>query len=178
MIKLITGPMFASKSKSLIRDITEARQDPHSRVLVFQPSIDTRSGFGKIRTHDGEEVAAIVVAHPTEILTSFDTPPTLVVIDEVQFFEENVIKDVILKLQAQGINVICCGLSLCSEGGVFLATALLSAIADVHEIRRARCDYCGNPAEYNYFKGESKGVVKIGGVELYGAECHKCRTKK
>ena len=103
-IEVICGCMFAGKTEELIRRInvlSYAKQ----KILVFKPKIDDRYSEIEIASHSGRKVPCFAIDDPEEILDKVTDDVQVVAIDEVQFFDDNIV-DVAIDLADQGIRVI------------------------------------------------------------------------
>jgi thymidine kinase len=108
--ELITGPMSCGKTEELLRRLTRARI-ANRNVKVFSPSIDTRAPENCVESRNGSYQAAIKVGHASEILDHIDSCDEVIAIDELQFFDREIV-DVVLKLIKSGKKVIGTGLDL------------------------------------------------------------------
>src|SRR5690554_2354455 len=107
-IEVISGCMFAGKTEELIRRInvlSYAKQN----ILVFKPAIDNRYSDEKIVSHAGSSVQSIVVKESKDILGYIKEDTDVVAIDEVQFFDNDIIK-VTEHLAMLGKRVMVAGL--------------------------------------------------------------------
>lgn len=176
-IEVITGPMFAGKTEELIRRLTRA-QYANQKIIVFKPEIDNRYSDNKVVSHNGKEIDCIVtdkIDQLHEIINSYD----VVAIDEVQFFDISIIKD-IKTLADSGIRVIVTGLDTDFRGEPFGIMRDLICIAEKVDKLTAICTQCGKlatrtqriingkPAKY------TDPVVLIGAKEAYEARCREC----
>ncbi|KKT40491.1 hypothetical protein A3K29_00835 [Candidatus Collierbacteria bacterium RIFOXYB2_FULL_46_14] len=183
-LKGISGSMFAGKTELLLKEISRTEMAGY-KVHVFKPSIDTRWGLYEIHSHSGGSHAATPINHPYEIIEQLETDADLVAIDEIQFFEPEII-DVVRFLLDQDIRVIFAGLALDFRGESFGSMPDLLALCDEIERPSAICQYpipekktgkCGagatrtqrivngQPANYN------DPIVLIGASQEYEARC-------
>src|SRR3989344_8904704 len=93
-LTVITGTMFAGKTKELMRLCERAKIAGHP-YIVFKPTTDVRSPQGHIKAADGrlENAVEIPASAPQAILASLShleqergAPFKLVAIDEGNFF--------------------------------------------------------------------------------------------
>ncbi|MBN1302965.1 MAG: thymidine kinase [Anaerolineales bacterium] len=174
-IEVITGSMFSGKTDELIRRLrraTIARQ----KVQVFKPAIDVRYAEGKVTSHAGNDFLATPIEKAVEIVEKVDRDTTVVAIDEVQFFEAEII-DVARRLAEKGIRVLVAGLDMDFRGEPFGPMPVLMAQAERVDKLQAICMVCGDeasrtqrlvngePAHYN------DPVVIVGASEMYEARC-------
>lgn len=168
-IEVICGPMFSGKTTELLRRITRA-QIARQKVQVFKPAIDIRYGETKIVSHDTRSEVAIPVENSIEIFRHLYDSTRIIAIDEVQFFDDQVVT-VVNKLARRGYRVICAGLDLDFRGLPFGPIPGLLAIADeVYKIH-AICTVCGAPATRTQRVTNSKDQVLLGEKEAYQARC-------
>lgn len=169
-IEVVCGPMFSGKTEELIRRVKRA-QIARQKVQIFKPAIDNRYHETEVVSHSSLSIEATPVNTAVEILQRVFDSTRVVAIDEVQFFDDNVIR-VAEKLARRGIRVICAGLDQDYMGKPFGPMADLLAIADnVHKIQ-AICTVCGAPASKTYRKNSKNSEqVLVGEADLYEARC-------
>ncbi len=172
-LTLIVGPMYSGKTTELI-SFVEIYQLGRKKYKVFKPSLDTRYGIEKVRSHSGLEVEAIPIDDPRIILSTIDEDCKAVFIDEVQFFPTELF-DVVKELIDRGVDVFCAGLDLSFKQNPFETTMKLMALADEVVKKKAVCSVCG---EYNatltYKKVKDDREIDVGGEEKYIAVCRDC----
>lgn len=146
----ISGPMACGKSDELMRIISVLRI-AQCRVLACKHSIDTRSSQFLISRRKTENlIEAHLISEPQEILTEIEHHPVdYVAIDEVQFFKDKPMTDIIQTLIQHGIYVIVSGLDKDFKGDPFgkyapepLCMPSLLAIADEGIKLKAVCEVC------------------------------------
>ncbi|WBW98475.1 thymidine kinase [Oceanirhabdus sp. W0125-5] len=177
-IEVVIGPMYSGKSEELIRRVRRAKI-AKMKVQVFKPSVDDRYSKDDVVSHCGEKVEAMPVKDSSEVMGKLDHDTKVVAIDEVQFFDINIL-DVIEELAAKGLRVICAGLDMDFKGEPFGPIPRLLAVAEKVDKISAICVVCGNnatrtqrlingkPARY------SDPVVLVGAQESYEARCRNC----
>lgn len=177
-IEIIVGPMYSGKSEELIRRIRRAKI-ARQKVQVFKPEIDNRYSIDDIVSHCGEKEEAIAIKNSEEILGFLKRDIDVIAVDEVQFFDDNII-NILTKISNGGKRVICAGLDMDFRGEPFGCVPKLMAIAEFVDKLQAICICCGNPdtrtqrlingkpANYN------ESVILIGAKESYEARCRKC----
>ncbi|TNK86591.1 thymidine kinase, partial [Mycoplasmopsis pullorum] len=89
-LEVITGPMFAGKSEELIKRI-KILQIADVKTLVFKPEFDNRFSDIEIVSRNGAKVKAININNSEQILEFYEKDYKAVVIDEIHFFDENII---------------------------------------------------------------------------------------
>lgn len=179
-IELICGSMFSGKTEELIRRVRRAiiaRQ----QIQVFKPTLDTRYQHGQVTSHNGLGVAAFPVPAARDILTHLEPDTTVVAIDEVQFFDADVVT-VCQRLANQGIRVICAGLDTDFRGEPFGLIPDLMARAEMVDKLHAICVVCGEEASrtQRLIDGQPAAfddpVVLVGAAEVYEARCRQCHA--
>jgi thymidine kinase len=177
--ELITGPMGCGKTEELIRRIHRAKIAGKT-VKVFSPSIDTRAFTNHIESRTGAVHKAVKVENSTDIFKFIDQDDDVIYIDELQFFDENIL-DVILQLVDSGKKVIGTGLELDFKSEPFGSMPILLCYADKIDKLTAICMKCGseygtrtqrlidgNPAH------RLSPLIMVGGDERYEARCLNC----
>lgn len=169
-IEVVCGPMFSGKTEELIRRVKRA-QIARQKVQIFKPAIDNRYHETEVVSHSSQSIEAQPVASSLELLQRVFDTTRVVAIDEVQFFDEDILL-VVEKLARRGVRVICAGLDQDFQGRTFGPMGELLARADhVHKIQ-AICTVCGAPASKTFRKNpEQKEQVLVGETDLYEARC-------
>lgn len=179
-IEVIAGPMYSGKSEELIRRVRRAKI-ARQKVQVFKPEIDDRYSKEDVVSHCGEKVNAVPVKDSLEILKLLCDDTDVVAIDEVQFFDENIVK-VVNSIAERNKRVICAGLDMDFRGEPFGYMPQLMAIAEFVDKIQAICMVCGNPATrtQRLINGKpakySDPIVLVGAKESYEARCRKCHV--
>ena len=177
-LEVIVGSMFSGKSEELIRRVKRA-VIARRTVQVFKPVIDDRYGVEVVRSHDGDSFVARPVRSSEEILSLLSAETTVVGIDEVQFFDPDIVT-VVRGLVASGRRVICAGLDLDFRGEPFGPVPTLLALAERVDKLEAICVVCGEPATRTqrivngipaFFDDP---IIVIGAKEAYEARCRGC----
>ena len=168
-IKVICGPMFAGKTEELIRLVARARI-ARKKVQAFKPLLDDRYHSHHIVSHSGLRIEAETVGQSTELLSTLEEDTQMVAIDEVQFFDRDVV-DVVENLALRGVEVICSGIDQNYRGEPFGPMPFLLALADKIKKIKAVCNVCGGDASKSYRLGGDSRDVLIGGREHYQARC-------
>lgn len=177
--ELITGPMSCGKTEELLRRIRRAII-AKKKVKVIFPEIDTRSKGDYIESRNGLWLDAIKVKNAAQILSVVKNDDEIIAIDELQFFDEHIVK-VIPKLMEAGKKVIGTGLDLDFKAEPFGFMPELLCVATKVDKLYAVCMKCGSeyatrtqrlldgkPADKN------SPLIMIGGDETYEARCVKC----
>lgn len=177
-MELICGSMFSGKTEELIRRLRRA-VIARQKVQVFKPRIDDRFHEERVTSHNGLDFDAMPVAGAEEILSKLESGTTVVAVDEVQFFDADIVK-VCETLANQGKRVLCAGLDTDFRGEPFGPMPDLMARAEeVHKLH-AICVICGEEAcrTQRLINGQPAAfddpVVLVGAAEVYEARCRQC----
>lgn len=177
--EMISGPMSCGKTEELLRRIKRAIIAKR-HVKIFSPIVDTRVKGDYIESRNGLAQDAIKVALSTDILRYVEKDDDIVAIDEIQFFDKDIV-EVVRKLVSQGKKVIAAGLDMDFKAQPFGCMPELLCIADKVDKLSAICMKCGSeyanrtqrlvggePADKN------SPLIMIGGDETYEARCACC----
>jgi thymidine kinase len=179
-VELICGSMFSGKTEELIRRLRRA-VIARQKVQVFKPLIDDRYHEKRVTSHNGLDFDARPVSFASEILTQVDPDTTVIAIDEVQFFDADVI-NICEKLADQGKRVICAGLDTDFRGVPFGPIPDLMARAEEVDKLHAICVVCGEEANrtQRLINGQPAAyddpIVLVGAAEVYEARCRQCHA--
>ncbi|MBN1317766.1 MAG: thymidine kinase [Anaerolineales bacterium] len=177
-IEVVCGSMFSGKTEELIRRLRRA-EIARQKIQVFKPKLDDRYGVERVTSHNGLHVVAQPVSQSIEILDKVEPDTTVVGIDEIQFFDDQ-ITHVCQELAQSGRRVIAAGLDMDFRGEPFGSMPVLIAQAEMVEKLRAICVVCGkeasrtqrlvngNPAAYD------DPLIVVGASEAYEARCRAC----
>lgn len=175
-IEVICGPMFSSKTETLIGRVTSLEY-AKQKIKAFKPKVDNRYSESDIVSHSGSVITSYVVDNSEDILnklmSQMEEFPDVVVVDEVQFFDEGII-EVIEKLANIGVRVIAAGLDQDFQGKPFRIVADLMARAELVTKLSAVCVICGAAATKSFKTGGSNNIIEVGERELYEARCRNC----
>jgi thymidine kinase len=174
-VEVVCGSMFSGKSEELIRRVRRA-QFAKQKIIVFKPKIDDRYSKESVVSHNGTAVNAIPVSCSDDMLRFIDEDVDVVAIDEVQFFDADVV-GVIQQLADAGFRVIAAGLDQDFRGEPFGQMPELMAIAEQVTKLQAVCAVCGSPASrtQRLINGKPASyfdpVIMVGAAEAYEARC-------
>lgn len=177
-VELICGSMFSGKTEELIRRLRRA-VIARQKVQVYKPLIDTRYHEEKVTSHNGLGFEAKPIGEASAILADLAPDTTVVAIDEVQFFDPEII-EVCDRLAEQGKRVICAGLDTDFRGVPFGPIPDLMARAELVDKLHAICVVCGEEASrtQRLIDGQparaDDPVVLVGAAEVYEARCRQC----
>lgn len=173
MLKVTCGPMFAGKSTAILRDSMDVDAD---NKLVVKPKNDTRNE-GFITTHAGILIPAVEI-DPSKgsiyNLVEDNKFITDVFIDEVQFFNQWIIRDIIRILfdLTPQINVHVYGLDLDYRIRPWPVMATLLPMADEVIKLKARCAVCDEPASKTIRTSNLEDLVVVGEGQHYEPRCN------
>lgn len=168
-LEVICGPMFSGKTEELIRRIRRS-QIARQKVQIFKPAVDTRYAETQVVSHSAQSVDSTPVAKSLDILNLIKDATRVVAIDEVQFFDFDIIS-VVEKLTARGMRVIAAGLDLDYRAKPFGPMAELLAIADDVAKIQAICTVCGAPATRTQRLVNNDEQFLLGELKTYEARC-------
>lgn len=177
-IEVICGCMFAGKTEELIRRINVLSY-ARKNILVFKPQIDDRYSTTEIASHAGSKVPCIVISEAKEILDHVNYDTDVVAIDEVQFFDEDVV-DICEYLADSGLRVMVAGLDKDFRGEPFGVLPDLLTRAEFVTKLTAVCAKCGAPATrtQRIINGKPASfndpIVLVGAKEAYEPRCRHC----
>lgn len=177
-IEVICGPMFAGKSEELIRRVKRLEY-AKKNILVFKPTIDNRYAEDKIVSHNKNYTSSINIKNAKEILNYVKDETDAIVIDEVQFFDHELI-NIVNNLANNGKRIIVAGLDCDFKGKPFGIIPKLLAIADSITKLTAICVVCGENATktQRIINGkeafEDEPTILIGATESYEPRCRNC----
>ena len=177
-IEVICGCMFAGKTEELIRRInvlSYAKKD----IMVFKPKIDNRYSDSEIVSYSGAHVPCLAVEKAKDILKKITSDVEVVAIDEVQFFDQDII-EVCEYLADKGIRVMVAGLDKDFRGESFGVMPELLTRAEFVTKLTAICAKCGSPATrtQRLINGKPASfedpIVLVGAKDHYEPRCRHC----
>lgn len=174
-VELICGSMFSGKSEELIRRVRRAAFGNLS-VCVFKPAIDNRYAEESVVSHNGASILARSVQSSKDILQYMDKSIDVIGIDEVQFFDEEIVK-IVDELANLGHRVIVAGLDTDFRGEPFGPVPKLMALSETVTKLNAICPVCGSPASRTQRLIDGKPasyddpVILVGASESYEPRC-------
>ena len=172
-IEVIAGPMFSGKTEELLRRLRRASLAKQA-VTLFKPERDNRHNTTDVVSHDARRQPALAVRDAATMETMLEQlvdsgqMPDVVGIDEVQFFDEEIV-EVCNRMADRGIRVISAGLDLDYLGRPFGCMPLLLAHAEYVTKLHAICTITGRPAHFSHRVQGGDEDVQIGGAESYQA---------
>lgn len=177
-LEVICGCMFAGKTEELIRRI-KVLEFAKKKIIVFKPQIDNRYSDTQVVSHAGSSVESVVIKEAKEILNYVKPDTEVVAIDEVQFFDEDVV-EICDMLARQGKRVMVAGLDTDFRGEPFGVMPSLITQAEFVTKLTAVCMKCGAPATRTQRLVNGKPakyddpIILVGASESYEARCRHC----
>jgi thymidine kinase len=177
-VEVICGSMFSGKTEEMIRRVRRA-QIAKQKVQVFKPAIDTRYAIEQVKSHNGLGHDAIPAATLAEILANIEPDTTVIGIDEIQFFDMDVIQ-MVRQLADRGVRVIAAGLDMDFRGEPFGPMPQLMSEAEHVDKLHAICVVCGADASRTQRLIDGRPalyddpIILVGGSESYEARCRHC----
>jgi len=174
-IEVICGSMFSGKSEELIRRVRRCHF-AKQKVSVFKPKIDDRYSTVEVVSHNGESIKATPIANASEIYNHITEETDVIAIDEVQFFEKEII-EITQNLANSGFRVITAGLDQDFRGEPFGPIPVLLSMAEQITKLQAVCTVCGSPASrtQRLINGKPASyydpVIMVGASESYEPRC-------
>lgn len=181
-IEVISGCMFAGKTEELIRRI-KVLEYAKKKIVVFKPKIDQRYSEQDVVSHAGSSVKSVVIEKAHEIYDYVKEDTEVIAIDEVQFFDEEII-EVCSYFADQGKRVMVAGLDMDFRGEPFGVMPTLFTLAEFVTKLTAVCCKCGAPATrtQRLINGEPASnddpIILVGASESYEARCRHCHEVK
>jgi thymidine kinase len=176
-VEVVCGSMFSGKTEELIRRVRRAII-AQQKVQVFKPQLDDRFGIKNVTSHNGQKVEAVPVPCAKDILPLITPDTTVIAIDEVQFFDPQILP-IVSDLADRGLRVILGGLDMDFRGEPFGCMPQALAIADEIIKLSAICTVCGSTASrtQRLVNGEpayyEDPIIMVGAQESYEARCRK-----
>lgn len=173
--------MNAGKTAGLIQSAYNYKERG-MRPLILKPKTDTRDGVSNIiRSRTGNMAECTLVGLDENIyflVKGFETPPSVVLIDEVQFLTKEQIRQLALIVDDLNIAVMAYGLRSDFQGNLFPASSALFALANKISEVRTIC-WCGKLATMVLRLNQDGKVVRegnqieVGGNDKYISVCRK-----
>lgn len=177
-LEVISGCMFAGKTEELIRRI-KVLEYAKKKIAVFKPKIDNRYSEDSVVSHAGSSVKSFNIKNAREIFDYIDDSYDVIAIDEVQFFDEEIV-EICDHFVDQGKRVMVAGLDMDFRGEPFSVMPQLFTHAEFVTKLTAVCMKCGAPAtrSQRLIDGHparyDDPVIQVGASEQYEARCRHC----
>lgn len=169
--EMIIGCMSAGKSSELIRRVERARL-AYLPTVIFRSATDTRSKPDHVESRNGLVSQAVVVESAKDML-KYSSQAVVIGIDEVQFFESEII-DLVQVLLRQRKKIIASGLDLDYRGKPFGPVPGLLALADRVDKLLAVCRKCGSDFACRTQRMVQSNEQILVGDAAYEARCIDC----
>lgn len=171
-IILFTGCMFSGKSLNLINKTFQLNEN----YECFKPNIDNRDGDFIVSRDSDTKLPAKRIKNLSEILNS---KAKVIVLDEIQFFDQNDFEKAILELKKSNKTILMSGLDRIANGEFWDTYKVAEKLADEIVRLTAICDECGGVATYTKkISGTNSDIEIEGGDVKYIPVCEKCFYKK
>jgi thymidine kinase len=167
-----TGPMFAGKTKSLIRLAMAYRP---SEVVAYAPARADRHKNERIKAHSGESIDSFGVT----VRSEFDPSVIgkLYVFDEYSLFEQDQYKNVQFLMNRNenvGATILIAGLDRDSFDNPFESMARVMCLATSIKKLDGSCCMCSEASTMSYRKSTNTERVLVGGADDYAPMCRYC----
>lgn len=181
------GTMNSGKTLQLLA-VAHNYEEQNKPVLIFKPTIDTRSSKGKIESRIGISHDAIEIDKERDLFQivyklTWTIDYACILVDEAQFLTKKQVKDLADIVDLLGIPVIAYGLkNSYVDGELFEGSQALLYYADKIEEIKTVCTFCNRKATMNLrivndkpiYKGESIHVGDVkNGEDYYIPVCRK-----
>ncbi|TYP79552.1 thymidine kinase [Paenibacillus methanolicus] len=180
------GTMNSGKSFEIIK-VAHNYEEQGKPVLIFSPSVDTRSGSEQVGSRVGFQRPAIPVHDDTDLYESVKAyqpnPATkqiyCVLIDEAQFLKKHHVLELTRVVDELNVPVMAFGLKNDFQNQLFEGSYYLLVQADKIEEIKTICWHCDRKAtmviRYRDGRPVNEGEqIQIGGNEDYKPVCRKC----
>ena len=130
----------------------------------------------KVVSHDGNEIEAINISTSREILNQDLDDVDVIGIDEVQFFDGEIV-NIVEQLAKNGHRVVVAGLDMDFRGEPFEPMPKLLAVSEQVTKLQAVCAVCGSPSSrtQRLINGEpakiDDPIILVGANESYEPRC-------
>ena len=177
-LEVISGCFVAGKTEELIRRI-KVLEYAKKKIAVFKPKIDNRYSEDSVVSHAGSSVKSFNIKNAREIFDYIDDSYDVIAIDEVQFFDEEIV-EICDHFADQGKRVMVAGLDMDFRGEPFSVMPQLFTHAEFVTKLTAVCMKCGAPAtrSQRLIDGHparyDDPVIQVGASEQYEARCRHC----
>lgn len=172
------GTMGAGKSKRLC-SLYHKLTNEGKHVIAFKHANDVQRGGheDRIVARNGDSVPAVTIESLSEVLL-YETEKLFdaILIDEIQFFDDEHTLEVIEGALLVGVDVHVFGLDINSDFETFGLMGHILARADEVKKLKCKCHKCGAPARVSAYIGDEKkdGEVKVGDIGDYAPTCRAC----
>lgn len=172
------GTMGSGKTLQLL--ITASNYERQGKkVIVIKPEIDTRHGYGVIKTRLGIERNADVLVQEEPHVLNVPNNTACILVDEAQFLSVKWVDFLRQICKQYDVPVICFGLKTDFKTELFPASKRLFEIADKLEEMKTVCNRCVRKATQNMKVIDGQAIiagpsVDLGAEEKYISVCWEC----
>ena len=171
-IEVVCGSMFSGKTEELLRRIKRA-QIANQNIKMFKPAVDTRYANRAVVSHNANSIDSQPIKNSKDILKHIDAETEVVGVDEVQFFDDDIV-GICNQIANRGIRVVVAGLDMDYLGKPFGPIQGLMATAEYVTKVKAICVNCGGLAHNSLRKVANDNTVMLGEKNEYVALCRDC----
>ena len=175
------GAMNSSKSANLLM-VAHNYEEQGKKVIIFKPSLDTRSGESLVKSRVGIEHICKDICKDFNFYEYMKDAQDIdcVLVDESQFCTKEQIKQLTQVADKLNIPVLCYGLkNTYIDGELFEGSAALLYYADSIEEIKTVCQYCNRKAIMNLYlingqpiyQGNKVQIGDVKGEEKYVSVC-------
>lgn len=172
---LIIGPMFAGKSSKIIR-LIRSFKSKNVQTLVIKHSIDTRYSIDTICSHDKITEPCVTSDNLIKYIDREEYKKSeIIVIEEAQFFAEDLIEFCTRAVDVDNKYLIVTGLSGDHKRKPFGYILDLIPLANKIDYLEAYCDLCDDnvAAPFTLKLLGTDNIIEVGESNLYKPVCRK-----
>jgi len=172
------GTMGSGKTLQLLV-IAHNYEHQNKKVLIIKPEVDTRFGYGVIKTRIGMERDADVLLQEDPHIFNIPDNTSCILVDEAQFLSTEWVNYLRTISTEYDIPVICFGLKTDFKSELFEASKRLFEVADKIEEIKTVCSNCTRKATQNLKFVDGKPTIvgpsiELGAEEKYLPVCWEC----
>jgi len=161
--------MNAGKSTALLQ-AAHNYESKGWKVFYFTSGLDSRGGIGYINSRVGISKQAIALTDQGFSLYVTSEKPSVIFVDEIQFFTPDHIIELASIVDSYNIPVLCYGLKNNSNGQLFSpAIETLLALADQIKELKTVC-HCGSKATQILRRRNGRPIITTDVVEIGDSE--------
>lgn len=175
-ITLITGPMFAEKTTTLL-SIFRKCVIAKKKVVLIKHCIDCRhdTDSKNVSTHDTTISEATYSVDKLLLLPELDSE--YILIDEGQFFDD--LQAFCVTYADKGVNIYISALNGTYSRTVFPSIAAILPHIDDCIFQKSVCTLCGDSAIYSKLiveqtESSRETSIQVGAADSYAARCRHC----
>lgn len=173
-IILVYGPMKSGKSAMLI-DIYNNLLKQNTKVECFKNKIDTRD-FRFIKSRKYEQ--SVYCTMLDDIKDCLNSKADVIMLDEFQFVEAETILYIVNYCKTNNKALYIFGLDKIADGKEWPSFTIIKNIVDEKIKLTAKCEVCGDVAEYTKLENYNGESIQIeNGETNYFPVCKKCFLK-